>query len=242
MMERARAGRATGGFTLFEALVAVALMGLVLGMLGTVTSSWLPTWNVGFWRLQRADLVGLALERIAADLASAEFVSLDRSSQRATFAGTSSTVVLVRSALGPNAVEGLEIIKIAEEPDQGGFALVRSRAPFALVGKVDGDVSMIAFTDKVTLLRQPFRVTFAFADATLEWRDLWRDVPSLPSAVRVTIADSRKTKGHFSSLIAFPHVNAAAACARAGSAWGCVEELARNGSVRIDTEIPEQRR
>jgi general secretion pathway protein J len=234
--------RGSHGFSLVEALVAVALMGLVLAMLGTVTSSWLPTWNRGFSRLQRADLVGLVVEHVAADLAAAEFVSLDRTSQRATFDGTSSSVVLIRSALGPNAVEGVEIVKIAEEPDGDGYILVRSHAPLALHGKADGDLSQIAFADRVTLLRSPYRVSFAFADATLAWRDLWRNAPILPRAVRVTIEDTSRSKGRSTSAIALLHLSAAAACASAASAWGCVEELARNGSVNVETDAPEQKR
>jgi len=239
MRDRTRGSR---GFTLVEALVAVALMGLVLAMLGTVTARWLPSWNRGFARLQRADTVGLVVERIAADLVGAEFLSLDRTSQRATFDGTSSSVVLVRSTLGPNAVEGVEIVKIAEEPDGDGYVLVRSHAPLALHGKADGDLSAIAFTDRVTLLRSPYRVSFAFADAMLAWRDLWRDATILPRAVRITIEDSSKSKGPFTSVIALLHVSTAAACASAISAWGCVEELARSGSVPIDAGAPEQRR
>jgi general secretion pathway protein J len=230
------------GFTLFEALIAVALMGLVLGMLATVTSRWLPNWNFGFARLQRADVVGLGLERLVADLVGAEFLSLFRKSQRASFDGTPTSVVFVRSALGPNAVEGLEIIKLAEQPDGDGFALVRSRAPFALLASDAGEPAEIAFADKVTLLRAPYRVTFAFADATLEWRDLWRDVPSLPSAVRISIFDETKGKDPLVSAIAYLHVNAAAVCTRATSTWACVDELARTGSVRDDAGQQEPKR
>jgi general secretion pathway protein J len=244
------------GFSLFEALVAVALMGLVLAMLGTVTARWLPTWNFGFSRLQRADFVGLAIERIAADLASAEFLSLARTRQGATFDGTASSVVFVRSALGPNAVEGLEIVRIAEQPDGDGVALVRTRAPFALLGqesvgqanfgqeslaREDADSAAITFTDKITLLRSPFRASFAFADANLEWKDLWRDVPVLPSAVRITIEDARR-QAPLASLIVFPHMNVAAVCARASSPSGCVDELARTGAVRVGSDAPEQQR
>lgn len=254
--ESSERARGIHGFSLFEALVAVALMGLVLAMLGTVTAGWLPTWNFGFSRLQRADLVGLAIERIAADLASAEFISLARTRQSATFDGTASSVVFVRSALGPNAVEGLEIVRIAEQRDGDGFALVRTRAPFALLGQENvgqenfgqanlapegGDSPSIAFTDKVTLLRSPFRAFFAFADANLEWKDLWRDVPVLPSAVRITIEDARK-QGALASLIVSLHMNVAAVCARASSPSGCVDELTRTGSVRVGSDAPEQQR
>jgi general secretion pathway protein J len=241
-LHRSRAARGERGFTLFEALVAVALTGLLLAMLGTVTAQWLPTWNYGFARLQRADLVALAAERIAADLASAEFLSLDPTSQRAFFDGAASSVVLVRSALGPNAADGLEIIRIAEEEEEKGFALVRSRAPFALLGPRDGGSSGIAFGDKITLLRSPFRVSFAFADATREWRDLWQGMPVLPSAVRITIADATKSKTPYAVTTASLHMSAAAVCTRTPLAFGCMEELTRRGIVSVPTEAERQRR
>jgi len=228
--------RRSRGFTLLEALVGIALTGLVLAMLGTVTSRWLPTWNLGFARLQRADLVALVAERVAGDIASAEFVSLEPKSQRATFDGTASSIVLVRSSLGPNAVEGLEIIKIEEKEEGAGFALVRSRAPFALLGPTDGGSAGITFADRIPLLRSPIRVSFAFADATREWRDIWRDMPVLPSAVRIVFTDTSRSETPFATMIATLHMNVAAVCTRTPSAYGCVEELTRKGIVSIPNE------
>src|SRR5207237_2998473 len=65
-------GFGVGGFTLLEALVAVALMGVLLATLATVTAQWMPRWKAGFDRVERADLLGLGLDRIVADLAAAE--------------------------------------------------------------------------------------------------------------------------------------------------------------------------
>ena len=58
-----------GGFTLIETLVALALMGLVLSALANLTAQWLPNWNRGLNRIQRSELIGTALQRIADDLA-----------------------------------------------------------------------------------------------------------------------------------------------------------------------------
>ena len=41
-----------GGFTLIEAIVALALMGLVLSALASITAQWLPNWNRGIARVQ----------------------------------------------------------------------------------------------------------------------------------------------------------------------------------------------
>ena len=67
--------RAEDGFTLFEALVALALMGLIMGALASVTSQWLPSWNRGIVRAQRSEEVAIALDRLAADLSAADYVT-----------------------------------------------------------------------------------------------------------------------------------------------------------------------
>ena len=59
------------GFTLIETLVALALMGLVLSALANLTAQWLPNWNRGLDRIQRSEQIGIALQRIADDLADA---------------------------------------------------------------------------------------------------------------------------------------------------------------------------
>src|ERR1700758_4478776 len=67
-----------GGFTLIETLVALALMGLVLSALASLTAQWLPNWNRGLDRIQRSEMIGIVMQRITDDLASAEYVSANR--------------------------------------------------------------------------------------------------------------------------------------------------------------------
>src|ERR1700730_6880301 len=95
------------GFTLIEALAATVLMGMILTALATVTGQCLPNWNRGFARVQLAELLEIALERLVADLAAAEFISPNRKSTRPLFEGTELAVTFVRSALGPNTPPGL---------------------------------------------------------------------------------------------------------------------------------------
>jgi len=115
------------GFTLLEALIAVALMGVLLATLATVTAQWMAGWKAGFDRVQGADLLGLGLDRIVADLAAAEFVSPGGENARPLFEGTASSVTFVRSAIGPNASAGLEIVRLGETDDARGRVLVRAR-------------------------------------------------------------------------------------------------------------------
>src|SRR5262245_54490279 len=104
--------RTNSGFTLLEALVAIALMGVILAALASITSQWLPNWNRGIARAQRAELVRLALDRLVADLGASEFISPNRDSNAPLFDGTEYSVTLVRSAIGPNTRPGLEIVRI----------------------------------------------------------------------------------------------------------------------------------
>lgn len=89
---RARQRRADAGFTLFEALAAVALMGLIVTALANVTAQWLPSWNRGQVRAQRNEQVAVALDRLVADLSAAEYVWPNRASKVPLFRGDESTL------------------------------------------------------------------------------------------------------------------------------------------------------
>ena len=108
MSTRAKRRRRIAGFTLVEALLATALMGVILAAIATVTAQWLPNWNRGFERVQRVELLALGLERIVADIAAAEFVTAGANFRQPVFDGTELSVTFLRTALGPNTRPGLE--------------------------------------------------------------------------------------------------------------------------------------
>ena len=172
------------GFTLAEALIALALMGVVLASLATITAQWLPNWNRGFARVQGAEQLSIVLDRLAGDLSAAEFVTLNRSNPRPLFEGSESGITFVRSALGPNTRGGLEVVQIAETTDRLGPVLLRARAPFVPAEKVEGP-----FIEPVVLLRAPYRIAFSYAGADRLWKATWTGARELPSAVRFTIRD-----------------------------------------------------
>jgi general secretion pathway protein J len=184
--------RRTGvaGFTLFEALVAVTLTGMTLAAIGSITAQWLPGWNRGFIRVQRSELFTVALNRLAADLAASEFVTPNRDSKLPVFQGTPTAVTLVRSAVGPDAGPGLEVVRIAEATDGQGVALLRMRTPFAPFGAGDVSAGRLNFTDPVVLLRAPFRVTFSYSSGNGAWQDAWVNARELPAAVRFLVRDT----------------------------------------------------
>ena len=179
----------SAGFSLLEAVAAVALMATIILALSSVTGQWLPNWRRGFVDLQRVDLVGLGLERLLADLSVAEYVTPGGDAPAPLFDGDASSVVFVRSAIGPNAHPQLEVVRIAEGSDDRGRALIRTRARFAPSAR-GRPAQPFAFADPVALLRAPYRVLFAYAGPDHAWAEHWKNEDRLPEAVKVTVLDS----------------------------------------------------
>ena len=182
---------AAAGFTLLEAMLSVALMVAIVSGLATVTAQWLPNWRRSFTDLQRADLLGLGLERIAADVSSAECVTPNGATPEVLFDGKELSVTFVRSAIGPDSQPHLEVIRIAETIDDRGFAVVRTRAPFTPLAGGASLATGYSFSDPVVLVRAPFRVSFGYAGQTRTWLSAWGPDKRLPSAVRITVRDAR---------------------------------------------------
>src|SRR5262245_32951058 len=187
-----RARQADAGFTMFEALVAIALMGLIMGALATVTAQWLPNWTRGLVQVQRNEQVAVALVRLAADLTAAEFVAPNRLKNGPLFAGAESAVTFVRRALGPNSRGGLEIVQIVETNDGRGPVLVRRQAPFVLLPTGDLSLDPIPFADPTVLLRAPYRIAFAYAGPDGRWTSNWRNPGALPTVVRFDVRDAER--------------------------------------------------
>ena len=185
---RTRLRTAAAGFTMLEALVAVALMGIIMAVLATVTAQWLPNWSRGLLRVQRNEQLAIALDRLVLDLGAAEYVS-SREPGKWVFEGDESGVSFVRSALGPNNRVGLEFVRFSEVANSGGRALVRMRAPYApLAGDSAVLANRVAFSDPVVLLREPYRIVFAYAGADGIWKNAWQG--SLPRVIRLNVLDT----------------------------------------------------
>jgi general secretion pathway protein J len=198
------------GFTLVEALIATLLMAMILTALTTVTAQWLPNWNRGFARVQRTHLLAVAMDRLVADFTAAEFVTPNRQTDHPLFEGSELSVTFVRSAIGPNAGSGLDVVRILETADRQGTMLVRTRAVFV---PGSGWIDQLFLGDPVVLLRAPYRVSFAYADRDGNWKSGWHDDTTLPSAVRVTVRDAATDRVLPLSTVARVRVDLSAECA-----------------------------
>ncbi len=203
-----RAGEA--GFTLIETLVAMALMGLVLSALANITAQWLPNWNRGLERVQRSELIDVALQRIGADLAAAEYVPANRGERHPLFDGSELSVTFVRTAIGPNAGLGLDVVRVGETADRRGLVTVRSSAPFRPLPLASSLSEQIHFGEPVLLLRAPFRLSFAYAGQDRIWKSSWRDADRLPAAIKLTVRDAASERILSISTVAPVHVQSPA--------------------------------
>ncbi len=222
MKGRGNTRRGEAGFTLIEIVVAMTLMVGVLAALASVTAQWLPNWNRGFAHVQRAELLARGLERLVADLSAAELVSANGKTRQPLFDGGELSVRFVRPAIGPNTRPGLEFVSIAMTAGKEGAALVRMRAPFTLLPRNAGIADVTNFSDPVVLMRQSYRVVFAYAGADHIWRNTWRNADELPAAVRVTVLDAATETRLAVSTAAIVHVSAPAECVSAKSVRDCI--------------------
>lgn len=213
---------AVSGFTLIEALVATALMGVILAALASITAQWLPNWNRGISRAQRSELISITLNRLVADLAAAEFISPNRDTKSPLFDGAEFSVTFVRSIIGPNSRPGLEIVRVAETTDKNGKVLVRSITPFAPFGQSATSVDQLEFAHPVVLLRAPYRVSFAYAGRDGIWKNTWRGAQELPVAVRLTVHDASTERTLSISTTALVHVDVPAACVGGKNKADCI--------------------
>ena len=225
------------GFTLIEALVALALTGLILSALATLTAQWLPSWNRGFDRIQESELISIAMQRIAADLAAAEFVPANRATKKPLFEGTALSVTFVRTALGPNVGIGLDVVRLGETTDQGQLVMLRARAPFTPLAAAVSPFEQIHVASPVVLLHPPLRMSFAYAGPDRVFRDDWHDMDKLPSAIMLTVRDAASERVLSVSTVTPVHIDAPASGSKGG---GDVRDNAKQADDKAGASASKQ--
>lgn len=215
-----RGEEACAGFSILEGLVALALTGLVMGGISMLVAQWMPVWNRGFHSVQQADLYALALDRVAADLAEARYVTGNSQDNVLFFGGAPDAVTFVRPTLDPGERPGLEVVRISTLADRNGAQLVRRRARFTPLPVGVSAAQDLRFSSVALLLRSGARIAFSYADAEGRWRAQWDDAIALPSRVRIELRNSSNERLALATT-AIIRVEAPARCASAGSLKQC---------------------
>jgi general secretion pathway protein J len=212
-------------------------MGLVLSALASITAQWLPNWNRGVDRIQRSEVLGIALQRIGADLAAAEYVPANRDSRHPLFDGSELSVMFVRTSLGPNAGPGLDVVRLGETSERKEFVMVRSRARFTPLPPASSLSEQIHFGDPVVLLRKPFRLSFAYAGPDRIWKTTWRGADKLPAMIRLTVRDAGTERVLSVSTITPVHVQVPSDCVKPDG--GCDDKDKTDDKSGAPANAPE---
>jgi general secretion pathway protein J len=209
--------RRTDGFTLLEALIAMALFGALLSSFALLIGQWVPQWRHGLGRLQRDEQVGVAVDRLIGDLQGAVPIAGLRG-DRLIFVGQANSVIFARRNLQPNSGFGIELVRVDEVATENGLEIVRKRAQ--MPGGRPVDLDSIEFSDPVALLTGSLHVRFAYAGDDNTFQDAWSGGSALPKRIEVAFYDERDPSNRISTAAALRVTKpfscaASAACAGA---------------------------
>jgi prepilin-type N-terminal cleavage/methylation domain-containing protein len=232
MTMRARRTRdGCDGFTLVEALAALAIASVIIIASAALVHNVALFFDRGTRGVSEAERLMLAVGRLAGDFGSARFVwrKTDDGSAiafAAEQAGSErpASVVFVgagRAALGGRADD--ELISLTVEEDGEVRRLVRRRATWPGQRVRIEDVSL---QDPVVLIEGRLDISFVFArltpDGALAWYASWAGERTLPRYVRLILRDRATGADLLGEADFLVHANAPAACGRADAALACL--------------------
>src|SRR5437016_4480744 len=238
------------GFTLVEVLAAFAIASVIMVATAALMHSVVLSFDRGTSRVNGAERLLLAAERLASDIGSARFVlQTTPAGQAAAFRGAPEKIMFVgaggidpghRNGTGPTAEE---VVSVTIEHSGDTTEVVRRRAAWAGSRKRLEDVVL---RDQVVLVAGLFDASFAFArtkpDGTLAWSDSWTGEQGLPRLVKLNLRERASGIDLFGGAEFVIHADAPAACARPGAAVDCVEKVAPAQPGLAAPRKPDQKR
>jgi prepilin-type N-terminal cleavage/methylation domain-containing protein len=187
-----RRGSSANGFTLLELLAALAIGAVIMAAVAALVRNVALNFDRGTRTVNEGEHLLLAVERLAADIGGARFVTVAGAST-ATVAffgevagdGGSGKLVFVGPGGISSSREGEEVVGLTVEQDGDVARLVRRRAPWPGPRTRLEDVML---GDPVTLLEGNLLIEFNFgrlSDGVVAWTDAWKSQPVLPRFVRL---------------------------------------------------------
>ena len=214
------------GFTLVEVLAALAIAAVIIAATGALVHNVALHFDHGTRGVSEGERLILAVERLAADIGSARFVTrMSEGSAALAFIGEPATAaqparMIFVSAGGVAAnASGEEVVSLTAEQDEDVARLVRRRAPWLGPRTRFEDITL---QDPVVLLEGKFFISFAFGrhseDNALAWSDDWRGQASLPRFVQLKLRDRLTGADLLTGAEFVIRADASAGCAQGGSA------------------------
>lgn len=220
------------GFTLLDALATLAVGSAVIAGAAGLVRNIVFDFDHGTRAVERAERLSLAAERLAADFASARYVT-PTGGTAVAFQGGPAGIAFIGAAEIASGPRGEEVVMLAVEEGPAETArLVRRRVGWP--GPAARLEDLVP-ADPVVLLEGPFAIGFAYGSVgtrqALTWSESWRDMPELPRFVRVTVRDRRSGADLLAGAAFALRADAPIVCAEPDANAGCI-------SVPVGTVAP----
>jgi general secretion pathway protein J len=187
--------QARAGFTLVEALVALAIAAAAFGVIAQLAATQLRNWSRGRDGAAMLDMLTTGTSQVARDLRQTLPVPSRREPGAPVLFRGEPNRLLFASATGLRPGDlGVEIILIEAKAEQDGVLLLRSRS--SLANGLDGTMG-----NSVVLMKGRFTVRFGYRDHTGRPSATWIDRPNLPAAV---VMDLQRTDA--GAVLGGPHI------------------------------------
>ena len=207
---------ASRGFTLIEAIVALALAGLVVLGLATLTAQWFSQWNHAAGTLQTSEALAAGFDRFMNDLGAAEASAPPNSDQAILFEGTATSLTFWRTRLSVRPEFGMELVHYSLDTTSDHTTLVRRHVHIEPGEPLRG---VYQWQDPVELARLPFALTFSYIGEDGKFSSNWHNRPTLPDSVLLSALD---TQSAFVPVQARLHAEIPASCAAQTEISGCL--------------------
>ena len=215
------------GFTLVEVLAALAIAAVIIAATSALVHNVALHFDHGTRGVSEGERLILAVERLAADIGSARFVTrMSEGSAALAFIGEPATtaqparVIFVSAGSVAANASGEEVVSLTAEQDEDVARLVRRRAPWLGPRTRFEDIRL---QDPVVLLEGKFLISFAFGrisqDNALAWSDDWRG-QVMPRFVQLKLRDRLTGADLLTGAEFVIRADASAGCAQAGAPGG----------------------
>lgn len=223
MSPRRHPATAPSGFTLVELLAALAVGAVVLAAIAALIRNVGLSFERGTRGVSDAERVLLAVDRLAADFASARFIARqdDPATAAATlFSGQPDSVAFVTAGHVAAGTREDEFVFLSVERSGATSRLVRRRAPFVGAG---APLAGVTPRDPVVMLEGQLELRFAYATGATppKWVDRWVNEAQLPRQVRLVAGERAGNAGVLSGAVFTIRADAPASCAQAAGVGAC---------------------